>query len=191
MVIKYAEDGEKVQLKGKARDWKTIQGLDPADVILVIPPPPAAPIICHCTHADCSATPPGFTKIEELEEHYMQNHSVSASWGGGETVAAIFSHTEDATTPAWRRRVLQDTHSFVNSRIRGEKAANIAMDIVPVRRVGRFIQYIQHLLVFCHIPLELSAYHLILQLLALSLLYLITGHVSSTMAHPLAKSAWA
>lgn len=137
VVIKYAEDGEEVQLKGKARDWKTIQGLDPADVIIVIPPPPAAPIICHCTHADCYATPPGFTKIEELEEHYMQNHSsVSASGGGGETVAAIFTHTEDATTPAWRRRVLQDTHSFENSRIRGEKAANIAMDIVPVRRVA-------------------------------------------------------
>ena len=83
--------------------------------------------ICSCEHADCANAPPSFTTIRDLEDHHTKEHSAAA--GENETMAAIFKPTEDALTPAWRKK---DADSFEHSRIRWEQAAHIAKAIIPV-----------------------------------------------------------
>ena len=112
--------------------WRALSNAESTDIIIIIPPPPAAPPICYCEHVDCAGSPPSFPTIQKLELHHIKEHGASAAaavGGEDETMAAIFKPTEDALTPAWRRK---DANSFEHSWIRWEQAALIAKDIVPV-----------------------------------------------------------
>ena len=132
VLIRYGDDGTEEKLDGRKRgDWKTVRDADPTDTIIIVPPSIiVAPAICHCEHADCADAPPGFSTIQKLEYHHIQEHIAAASAAGeDETMATIFKPTEDALTPAWRKK---DADSFDNSRIRWEQAAHIAKAIVPV-----------------------------------------------------------
>ena len=133
VVIRYG-DGEEEELKGGRSAWRTLSTTEPTDTIVIDPPPPAAPTICHCEHADCAAAPPGFPTIQKFEQHYIQEHSAAAAaaaaaGGDDETTTAIFKPREDVTTPIWYRK---DADSFDHSRIRWEQAAHITKAIVPV-----------------------------------------------------------
>ena len=129
-MIRYGDDGSDEKLDGSRRgDWRAIRDAGPTDTIIIIPPSHVAPTICHCEHADCADAPPGFTTIQDLEYHHIQEHSAPAAGGEAAAMAAIFKPTEDALTPAWRRK---DADSFEHSQIRGEQAAHIAKDIIPV-----------------------------------------------------------
>lgn len=128
--IRFGDDGEEEELKGGGKDWRVIIKAKPTDIIIVVPPPLPPPDICFCEHAECAERRPGFSTIEELEEHHIQKHNGNNGSMKEEKVNAMFTFQEDAMTPAWQRR---DADSFENGRIRWEQIAHIAKAFVPVR----------------------------------------------------------
>eukprot|EP00729_Bicosta_minor_P005073 gene5073-5836_t len=133
IAVKIRFGDEEEELKGGGKDWRVIINAEPTDTIIVVPPPPPPPDICFCEHAECAGRRPGFSTIEELEEHHIEEHHIEKHNGNNgsmkeEEVNAMFTFQEDAMTPAWRRR---DADSFENGRIRWEQIAHIAKAIVP------------------------------------------------------------
>lgn len=145
VVIRYGDNGTEDKLDGSRRgDWGALRDAGPTDTIIIIPPPPDAPLICFCEHADCADAPPGFPTIQKFEHHHLENHSTDGR-SEDETVVAIFKPTEDALTPAWRKK---GHDSFENKRIRWEQAAHIANAIIPVSTTTSKILFIYFYFIF-------------------------------------------